>query len=174
MAIAFHDIHVIQGEQSISDASAATMQTVLGSCVSACLHDPVRALGGMNHFLLPDDGSGTDIRYASAAMEQLVNAMLKAGADRKRLQAKLFGGARIMPNLPDIGRRNAESALAFLENEGIPCVSRSLGGTQARRVRFWPSTGRAQQLLIDRQEAVQNEEIVKEKPQRQSGSIELF
>ena len=174
MAIAFHDIHVIQGEQAISDAASTTMQTVLGSCVSACLHDPVRALGGMNHFLLPDDGRGTDIRYASAAMEQLVNALLKAGADRKRLQAKLFGGARIMPNLPDIGRRNAESALAFLQNEGIPCISQSLGGSQARRVRFWPATGRAQQLLIDRHEAVQHEEIAQEKPQRQSGSIELF
>jgi chemotaxis protein CheD len=172
--VAFHDIHVIQGEQAVSDVVSTTMQTVLGSCVAACLHDPVRAVGGMNHFLLPDDGTGTDIRYASAAMEQLVNALLKAGADRRRLQAKLFGGARIMPNLPDIGRRNAESAMSFLQNEGIPCISHSLGGSQARRVRFWPATGRAQQLLIDRQEAVQNKEIATEKPQRQSGSIELF
>jgi chemotaxis protein CheD len=174
MTIAFRDIHVIQGEQAVSDAESTTMQTVLGSCVAACLHDPVRAVGGMNHFLLPDDGIGTDIRYASAAMEQLVNALLKAGADRKRLKAKLFGGARIMPNLPDIGRRNAESALAFLHNEGIPCISQSLGGSQARRVRFWPATGRAQQLLIDRHDAVTNEEIAKEKPQRQAGSVELF
>ena len=172
--VAFHDIHVIQGEQAISDDPNVTMQTVLGSCVAACLHDPGRGVGGMNHFLLPDDGSGTDIRYASAAMEQLVNELLKAGADRRRLQAKLFGGARIMPNLPDIGRRNAESALAFLQNEGIPCISQSLGGSQARRVRFWPATGRAQQLLIDRQEAVKHEEIKTERPQRQSGSIELF
>jgi chemotaxis protein CheD len=172
--ITAHDIHVIQGEQAVSDEKAATMQTVLGSCVAACLHDPVRGIGGMNHFLLPDDGAGRDIRYASAAMEQLVNALLKAGADRKRLQAKVFGGARIMPNLPDIGRRNAESAMAFLQNEGIPCISHSLGGSQARRVRFWPATGRAQQMLIDRQEAIHNKEIATEKPMEQPGSIELF
>jgi chemotaxis protein CheD len=86
----------------------------------------------------------------------LVNELLKNGAERGRLQAKLFGGARIMSNLPDIGRRNAESALAFLRNEGIPCKSQSLGGNQARRVRFWPATGRAQQLLIERRDAVEN------------------
>ncbi|MDG4649236.1 chemotaxis protein CheD [Roseibacterium sp. SDUM158017] len=172
--LAFHDIHVIQGEQAVSDAADATMQTVLGSCVSACLHDPVRGIGGMNHFLLPDSGGATDIRYASAAMEQLVNALLKRGAARERLQAKLFGGARIMPNLPDIGRRNGEAALAFLSNEGIACKSHSLGGAQARRIRFWPATGRAQQLLIDRQDAVQNAEIARERPRCASGSIELF
>ncbi|MCU4651579.1 chemotaxis protein CheD [Roseibacterium sp. SDUM158016] len=173
-ALAFHDMHVIQGEQAVSDEADATMQTVLGSCVSACLHDPVRRVGGMNHFLLPDAGDGTDMRYASAAMEQLVNALLKRGAARERLQAKLFGGARIMPNLPDIGGRNAEAALSFLRNERIVCLSQSLGGSQARRVRFWPASGRAQQLLIDRHDAVNNAEIVGEQPTGRPGSIELF
>ncbi|KPQ18005.1 MAG: chemotaxis signal relay system protein CheD [Rhodobacteraceae bacterium HLUCCO18] len=173
-ALAFHDAHVIQGEQAVSDDVNATLQTVLGSCVSACLHDPVRRIGGMNHFLLPDDGTRTDMRYASAAMERLVNELLKKGAERGRLQAKLFGGARIMPNLPDIGRRNAESALAFLRNEGIPCRSQSLGGSQARRVRFWPASGRAQQLLIERCDAAQAREIAAERPTRPAGSVELF
>jgi chemotaxis protein CheD len=98
---------------------------VLGSCVAACLHDPVRRIGGMNHFLLPDDGHGADMRYASAAMERLVNELLKKGAERGRLQAKLFGGARIMTNLPDIGRRNAESALAFLRTRAFPANPRA-------------------------------------------------
>jgi chemotaxis protein CheD len=173
-ALAFHDIHVIQGEQAVSDSPEATMQTVLGSCVSACLYDPVRRIGGMNHFLLPDTGASGDMRYASAAMERLVNALLKRGATRGTLQAKLFGGARIMPALPDIGRRNAEAALAFLRSEGIVCSSHSLGGDQARRVRFWPATGRAQQLLIDRREAAHDVEIVREAPQKAPGSIELF
>ena len=172
--IAFHDRHVIQGEQAVSNDPGVTLQTVLGSCVSACLYDPDSGLGGMNHFLLPDDGSTTDIRHASAAMERLVNALLKAGARRGHLQAKLFGGARIMPNLPDIGRRNGESALKFLQSEGIACTSQSLGGAQARRIRFWPATGRAQQLLIDRQDAVRHADIVAEKPRRQVGSVELF
>jgi chemotaxis protein CheD len=173
-ALAFHDIHVIQGEQSVSEDPAVAMQTVLGSCVSACLHDPVRKIGGMNHFLLPDSGTSTDMRYASAAMEQLVNALLKRGATRGRLQAKLFGGARIMPTLPDIGRRNAEAALAFLATEGIACLSQSLGGSNARRIRFWPATGRAQQLLIDRQDAIEDREIARERPEAQAGSVELF
>jgi chemotaxis protein CheD len=173
-AMAFHDSHVIQGEQAVSDDVDTTLQTVLGSCVAACLHDPVRGIGGMNHFLLPDDGTGTDMRYASAAMERLVNELLKNGADRGRLEAKLFGGASIMSNLPDIGRRNGESALAFLRNEGIPCRSQSLGGRQARRVRFWPATGRAQQMLIERRDAVEHAEIVAQRPRPPAGSIELF
>jgi chemotaxis protein CheD len=173
-ALAFHDSHVIQGEQAVSDDVNMSLQTVLGSCVSACLHNPVRRIGGMNHFLLPDDGTGADMRYASAAMERLVNELLKNGADRGRLEAKLFGGARIMSNLPDIGRRNAESALAFLRNEGIACRSQSLGGSQARRVRFWPATGRAQQLLIERCDAAQEREIAAERPSRPAGSVELF
>ena len=173
-AVAFHDAHVIQGEQAVSDDEATTLQTVLGSCVAACLHDPVRRIGGMNHFLLPDDGDGTAMRFASAAMERLVNELLKNGAQRQRLQAKLFGGARSMANLPDIGRRNAESALAFLRNEGIPCRSQSLGGNQARRVRFWPASGRAQQLLIQRCDEAEARHIAAERPSRIDGSIELF
>jgi chemotaxis protein CheD len=167
-------VHVIQGQQAVSDEAEATMQTVLGSCVSACLHDPVRRIGGMNHFLLPDAVDGTDMRYASAAMERLVNALLKRGAARERLEAKLFGGARIMASLPDIGRRNAEAALSFLQNEGIVCKSQSLGGEKARRVRFWPATGRAQQLLIEGQETVQNTETPRATARQRAGSIELF
>jgi chemotaxis protein CheD len=173
-SMAFHDRHVIQGEQVVCGSPDTTLQTVLGSCVSACLHDPLCGVGGMNHFLLPDDGTSGDIRFASAAMERLVNGLLKAGAEKARLQAKLFGGARIMPNLPDIGRRNAESAMAFLRSEGIVCVSHSLGGSQARRVRFWPATGRAQQMLIDRQDAVAADRLAAERPRRPSTSVELF
>jgi len=144
-------IHVVQGEFAVSDREGTMLTTVLGSCVSACIHDPRRRIGGMNHFLLPDGPGGGDMRYASAAMERLVNALLKHGADRRRLQAKLFGGARMIAGLMDIGRRNGDAALNFLETEGIACISLSLGGTRARRVRFWPESGRAQQLLLDPQ-----------------------
>jgi len=144
-------VHIIQGENAISESKETVLTTVLGSCVSACLFDPQRQIGGMNHFLLPESGAdqGTsDLRYASAAMERLVNALLKAGATRSHLRAKLFGGASMMAGLPDIGRRNGEAALNFLKTEGIPCVSMSLGGHAARRVRFWPASGRALQLLL--------------------------
>jgi chemotaxis receptor (MCP) glutamine deamidase CheD len=129
-ALAFHDAHVIQGEQAVSDNVDTTLQTVLGSCVAACLHDPVRRIGGMNHFLLPDDGDGATCAIASAAMERLVNELLKNGAERDQLQAKLFGGARIMSNLPDIGRRNAESALAFLRTRAFRAARKASAATR--------------------------------------------
>jgi chemotaxis protein CheD len=168
---AMQTLHVIQGEHRISDHPDLVLTTVLGSCVAACLHDPVRRIGGMNHFLLPDGPDARDIRYASAAMEQLVNSLLKMGGRRDRMVAKLFGGARMIRGLPDIGHRNGEAALAFLKGEGIAVSAQSLGGTQARRIRFWPETGRAQQLLlIDAQEVQVNQP----QPPASGGSIELF
>ena len=164
-------IHVIQGDHHVSDVAGVVMTTVLGSCVAACLYDPDRHLGGMNHFLLPDSPGQRDIRHASAAMEQLVNAMLKRGASRSQLVAKLFGGARMQAGLPDIGSRNAEAARQFLKNEGIRLQSHSLGGTMARRVRFWPETGRAQQMLLsDRVEPA----LFTPRPITSGGTIDLF
>lgn len=142
-------IHVVQGEQAVSDQPDTVITTVLGSCVSACIMDLMRGIGGMNHFLLPDAGPGrTDNRHAAAAMERLVNALLRAGASRERLQAKLFGGAKMIRGLPDIGARNAEAAQLFLRQEGIPLAGSDLCGEQARRIRFWPQTGRVQLLLL--------------------------
>ncbi|MFQ1700156.1 chemotaxis protein CheD [Loktanella agnita] len=104
----------------------------------------------MNHFLLA--GSGTtqshDLKYGVNAMELLINRVLRAGGDRQNLQAKLFGGARMTEHSRDIGRSNAEFAREFIEREGIPCVSQSLGGDKARRVQFTPATGAARQLQI--------------------------
>lgn len=165
-------IHIIQGEQAIATAPDVIITTVLGSCVAACLFDAEHKIGGMNHFLLADDGCKTnsnDMRFASASMERLVNGLLKQGAQRSRLQAKLFGGAHMMAGLPDIGQRNGEAARAFLIAEGIPCNVMSLGGTTGRRIRFWPSTGRAQQLLLH---ALDTDPVIPLAPR--SGSIELF
>ena len=81
-------------------------------------------------------------------MELLINRILRAGGDRRRLQAKIFGGARMTVHARDIGQSNGEFALAFLEREGIPCLSQSLGGTMARRVQFTPTTGAARQMQI--------------------------
>jgi chemotaxis protein CheD len=164
-------IHVIQGDHQVSDAPGTVMTTVLGSCVSACLYDAERRIGGMNHFLLPDGSGPRDIRHASAAMETLINSLLKRGARRERLVAKLFGGARMLKGLPDIGRRNGEAALAFLKGEGIRVEAQSLGGHQARRVRFWPDTGRAQQLLLTDTADPANTRHPAPQP---GGTIELF
>lgn len=164
-------IHVVQGEHAVSDRPEAVITTVLGSCVSACITDPVRRIGGMNHFLLPDGGGDPrDNRYAAAAMEILVNALLRKGASRARMQAKLFGGARMMPGLPDIGARNAEAARCFLRDEGIALISGDLGGAQARRVRLWPVTGRVQLLVLARTEPPPREAPLAPKV----GNVELF
>ncbi|SHE86960.1 chemotaxis protein CheD [Loktanella atrilutea] len=104
----------------------------------------------MNHFLLakePELGAANH-RYGSHAMELLINDLLKKGAARGRLKAKLFGGAMMQNSFGKIGRANAEFALQFLENEDIPLVSQSLLGTQARRIRFSPVDGQAQQRLV--------------------------
>ncbi|CAM3271088.1 chemotaxis protein CheD [Paracoccus nototheniae] len=142
-------IHVVQGENAISDDPDVVITTILGSCVSACIFDPERGIGGMNHFLLPEDGpGGTDIRYAAAAIEQLLNGLMRRGAVRSRMRSKLFGGARMMAGLPDIGRRNAEAAQRFLQAEGVAMVARDLGGVQARRIRLWPVVGRVQLQFV--------------------------
>lgn len=143
--------HVIQGNYQISCSGGDTLSTILGSCVATCLCDPVAGVGGMNHFLLPGDGAGHGelLRYGPHAMELLINALLKEGAKKGRLEAKLFGGAQMHDGLQDIGRANSEFARNFIHTEGIALVSESLGGRQGRRVRYWPATGRAQVKLME-------------------------
>jgi len=141
--------HVVQGQHRVSSNADESLLTILGSCVSACLYDPLRGVGGMNHFLLADGDGQEAMRYGVYAMEILINDLLKMGASRDRLQAKLFGGAKIMERLNDIGAENARFARKFLATEGIPVVSESLGGRRARRIEFWPVGGRARQREID-------------------------
>jgi len=143
-------INVIQGDYAVSDDEETVLTTVLGSCVAACFYDPVARIGGMNHFLLP--GSKADktvsMSYGLNAMELLINNMLKKGARRQNFRAKLFGGANMRKGLTDIGAQNVRFAKEFLECEGIPCEAESLGGMSARRLRFWPVSGRAQLKII--------------------------
>ncbi|MEI4485941.1 chemotaxis protein CheD [Frigidibacter sp. MR17.14] len=141
--------HISQGEFAVG-REQSSISTILGSCIATCLHDPVARVGGMNHFLLPE-GTGTGAPAASFginAMELLINALIKAGAQRGRMQAKVFGGARMVAGLSDIGAKNAQFVLDFLDKEGLHCVGQSLGGTEARRVQFWPGDGRARQKLV--------------------------
>lgn len=141
---------VIQGEYAVSAEADVVMSTVLGSCVAVCLFDPIAGVGGMNHFLLAGYGNAhsNDMKYGINAMELLINKVLQAGGDRRRLQAKLFGGARMTDHSNDIGGTNAQFAMDFLTREGIPCISKSLGGDKARRVQFNPHTGAARQLQV--------------------------
>lgn len=144
-------VHISQGECCACSAPNVVMTTVLGSCVSVCLHDPLRRIGGMNHFLVPRSRSGSllDNRSGVNAMELLVNEVLKAGARRDGLRAKVFGGARMIGLGTEIGKMNSRFALQFLENEGIYCDGGDTGGQKGRRIRFWPATGAVQRRLFD-------------------------
>lgn len=169
-------LQVVQGEFRVSADPGEELSTILGSCVAACIWDQGRGIGGMNHFLLAQaqgNASAPDNRYGVHAMEVLINGLLRAGARREALRAKLFGGAKIAANLRDIGASNADFARGFLREEGIACLAESLGGTRARRVSFHPATGRARQLLIPND---QLDETPPRSPPRPAAaaSIELF
>jgi chemotaxis protein CheD len=144
--------NVIQGDFLISENPDEILTTVLGSCVAVCLFDPRRKVGGMNHFLLPKSCSGQDsnsVRYGANAMELLINGLLKKGAQRENLQAKVFGGANMTGAARNIGASNAKFARTFLDDESIVVISESLGGNSARRIKFWPTTGQVKQLLVE-------------------------
>lgn len=148
-------IHVIQGSFETSGDSDAVMVTILGSCVAACLWDPVAKVGGMNHFLLANEPDKCAVGYRQGlhAMELLINGLLKIGAQRSRLRSKLFGGAMMQNKFGRIGKANADFALHFLNDEGIEVIAQSLGGTMARRIRFFPTSGFAQQKLLPEESA---------------------
>lgn len=170
--------NVFQGEFVVSDDPLVCLTTVLGSCVAACIYDAERGIGGLNHFLLPagrgGGGGGDNLRYGVHSMELLINGLLRGGAVRSRLCAKLFGGARMLDELSDIGRSNAEFALDYLRDEGIACLNQSLLGTQARRVRFWPATGRAQQMLVQRIDVPDAVVAVAPQPAQSGSEVTLF
>ena len=168
-------IPVIQGDYHVTNNPEAMMKCVLGSCVAVCMYDAKSRIGGMNHFLLPGVGyhNSQEKSCGLNMMELLINGLLRFGARRKNFEAKIFGGAHITDGLSDIGAENAEFARAFLTYEGIPIISESLGGTHARRLRFWPSTGNAKQLKISTTEI---DYVNKSAPKIQSISadVELF
>jgi chemotaxis protein CheD len=173
MTDASNVITVVQGEYAVSADPNAVMSTVLGSCVAMCLFDAVNRVGGMNHFLLAtsSQAQSDDLKYGINAIELLINRLLQSGAERTNLQAKLFGGARMTDHARDIGAGNAVFAKEFLDKEGIACISSSLGGTKARRVQFFPTTGAARQLQIA---GVAPDEVVQTRPVRTAPEITLF
>lgn len=173
-------VHVVQGEHYVTDDPDAVLTTILGSCVAACLRDPVAGVGGMNHFLLPGGdrprADSEQVRYGVHAMELLVNALLAKGARRERLEAKLFGGARLIKGLTDVGALNADFAEDFLRKEGLNHVGGSLRGESGRRIQFWPVSGRARQVFLtnDAPEVFAREIPASPKPAADTGAVELF
>ncbi|WP_291323664.1 chemotaxis protein CheD [Desulfonatronospira sp.] len=139
------NIHI--GEYHAS-ANPTIIQTVLGSCVAVCLFDPRNLIGGMNHILLPGkaDLARFDVsaRYGVNAMELLINRMMNLGADRKRLQAKVFGGAHMLAGISrenGVGDKISQFVLEFLDVENIKIVNSDLGGTDSRKILLYTDTG---------------------------------
>ncbi|CAJ95043.1 chemoreceptor glutamine deamidase CheD [Cupriavidus necator] len=136
------------------------LTTVLGSCVAACIRDESAGVGGMNHFMLPDDDGSADrmlsasMRYGSYALEVLINELLKMGARRERLEAKVFGGGAVLANMTtlNIGERNADFVLRYLKTEEIRVAAQDLRGPHARRVSYFPVGGLALVRRLTRQD----------------------
>lgn len=171
-------VNIVQGEFFVTDDPNVMVTTLLGSCVAACIRDPIARVGGINHFLLP----GSDLRmrdmeaerYGVHLMELLVNGLLQRGARRERLEAKLFGGARTIEGLSDIGARNAAFAEKFLHNEEINIVGGSLGGECGRRLQFWPVSGRARQAVMSADKNLPPIIVPSTPKQDDGGEVEFF
>lgn len=141
------DSPIVVGEMFASQ-SPAIVRTVLGSCVAACLFDPVAQVGGMNHFLLPEEDvpDSSCARFGVNAMELLINRIVALGGDRRRLRAKVFGGGRVIGGdrwTSTVGERNSRFVRSYLQSAGIPIDGQQLGGTTGLIVRFQTNTGRA-------------------------------
>ena len=166
---------------------AGLIVTVLGSCVSACLWDPVRRVGGMNHFMLPGRGRSSGVpaaeepaRMGVYAMEVLINQMLKLGAERSRLRAKVFGGGSVLEGMEalNIGNQNGAFVLNFLREEAIPVVAQDLYDTCPRKVYFFPATGK---VLVKRLATMRNDTLAQRErdylatlTRAAGGEVEIF
>ena len=175
-------IKILPAEFFVTDQPVGLM-TVLGSCVAACIRDPLTRLGGINHFMLPDGDTsdGAPARYGLHAMELLINELIKAGARRERFEAKVFGGGNVLKSFTStpVGTRNAQFVSEFLREERITVVAKDLGGIHPRKICYFPLNGRAMVKLLPHahDDAVAAEEVAYKERLRQApiaGSVELF
>lgn len=177
-------VKVLPGEYFVTTADILLV-TVLGSCVTACIRDRDKGLGGMNHFMLPDASEGgmlsSSARYGAYAMEVLLNHLLKLGARRSSLEAKVFGGGQVLASLTQtqVGEKNAQFVLDYLRTERIPIVARDLLDIYPRKVYFFPVSGRVMMKKLVR---VKNDTLIEREREYQArlrrdnvqGDVELF
>jgi len=177
-------VKILPGQYYAAREGAIT--TVLGSCVSTCLWDPIERIGGMNHFMLPGDTASpgspwaASARFGVYAMEVVINEMTRLGADRRRLVAKVFGGARLLAGFDrlDVGAKNCEFVLDFLRVEGIRVLGQDLLDVCPRKVHFFVDSGKVQvkRLALTPSEPVERREreYLKRLDGDRSGDIEIF
>jgi chemotaxis protein CheD len=183
----FYDAHfknaavkILPGEYFVDNEDILVM-TTLGSCIAACLWDRQAQVGGMNHFMLPE-GAGDSGRYGSFAMELLINELMKRGASKSRMEAKIFGGGAVIAgmNTINVGERNTNFVLDYLKTERIPVVSKDVMDIYPRKVCFLPHSGKAmvKRLAPTNTDAlVQQDRAAAQKAQpvvSTGGSVDLF
>tara|TARA_R110001599_G_scaffold8717_1_gene42755 strand:+ start:9597 stop:10226 length:630 start_codon:yes stop_codon:yes gene_type:complete len=180
-------IKILPGEYYATTEKTLIL-TVLGSCVAVCLRDPKLKIGGMNHFLLPNDNSVGDspvsasARYGTYAMEILMTQIMKLGGDKNRLEAKVFGGGAVLQGMTTntVGQRNAEFVVDFLNTENIPIMASDLLDIYPRKVYFFPETG---EVKVRKLKSLHNNTILDRETEYRlklkhsaqlSGVVELF
>lgn len=167
---------ILPGEFYVTKNDEAIV-TVLGSCVSACIRDSVKGVGGMNHFMLPatvdnsmwnNDALGVSTRYGNFAMEHLINEILKNGGERKNLEIKIFGGGRMFEQSNDIGRKNITFVHAFINMEKLKLIGEDTGDVYPRKVYYRPTTGK---VMIKKLRNMHNDTI-KQREQTYRNTLE--
>lgn len=178
-------VKVLPGEHYVTDTPDEMIVTVLGSCIAACIRDPLIKFGGMNHFMLPQSADGAwgaasaSMRYGNFAMEVLINEILSRGGRRERLEIKVFGGGNVLAGSTPVGTRNAAFVESYLEAEGLKAVASHLRGNFPRRVHYFPVTGKVMMRELKRSNdlvALDTEKayLTKLSTPPSSGDIELF
>ncbi|MEI7841813.1 MAG: chemoreceptor glutamine deamidase CheD [Gallionellaceae bacterium] len=179
-------IKLLPGEYYVTNRDMVLV-TVLGSCVAACIRDRKSGIGGMNHFMLPENKTevaspvATAARYGAYAMEMMINQLLKNGAKRENLEAKLFGGGNVLRGftVTNVGERNVEFATAYLKNEKIRVVAQSILDIYPRKIYFFPATGK---VMLRKLKHANNDTIIEREAEYGSrlkhadieGDIDLF
>ncbi len=171
---------ILPGEYYVT-REAEAISTVLGSCISACIWDENRLIGGMNHFMLPlrgidhsksqwEDHDSYCCRYGVWAMECLINEIIKYGGKRETMRVKIFGGGNIIQDMSSlIGEQNIEFAKEYISNESLPIVGSDIGGPWPRKIIFYPATGK---VLVKRLQSMHNDTIQLREIQYQSAIVE--
>ncbi len=184
------NVVIIHPGEYLSTRENVVISTILGSCIAVAIHDPVERIGGMNHFMLPGEYnsrgyfSGENARYGMYAMEILINELLKLGANRSRIRAKVFGGGHVLhrstsSHIPD---SNIAFALEYLETEAIPVENSDVGGSQARKLFYFPQEfrvlvkrfGGAETVKLETEEESYLEKLRKQKTTTQDSSVTFF
>ncbi len=183
-----HAAKILPGEFYVT-TNEEMVVTVLGSCISACIRDPLFGIGGMNHFMLPGDiGQASQAwgdeavastRFGIHAMECLINEILKHGGSRKNLEVKVTGGGKILAQMTDIGARNIRFVQDFIRAEGLKLLAEDLGDIYPRKVYYFPLTGK---LRIKKLRTLHNQTIIERETSYQrelthqpaGGEVELF